>query len=132
MKILQKTLDKKFRKILETPASFDFFVAIHDFIEYIELSKSLSGILSHRLKDNRELDIPNKYNYLKQIYQGVEDINNKSNIDLGHARYAVIRDLHKIQSNDVSESNAFWKRRELSRKLATAIYERLSAHPSVV
>src|SRR5438445_12343 len=121
MKLPDKTkvdLDKKFQKVLQTPASFALFVAIHDFIGHIEVNQSLSDILSQRLKVNQELDITNKYSYLKQIYQGVEDINIKSNADLGHARYAVMRDLNRIQSNDVSDSNSFWKKRELSRKLA--------------
>lgn len=134
MKSLEKIksgLDKKFQKVLQTQASFDFFVAIHDFIQYIELNKSLSVILSCRLKSNRELNIPSKYSYLKQIYQGVEDIATRSNADLGHARYAAIRDLNRIRDNDVSESNSFWKKREVSRKLATTIYETLNAHISV-
>ncbi|MCL5733704.1 MAG: hypothetical protein M1334_03560 [Patescibacteria group bacterium] len=118
-------LDKKFKKVLQTPASFDFFVAIHDFVQYIELHPSLSGGLSLRLKANQELGIPAKYGYLKQIYQGVEDINIKSDDDLGHARYAVIKDLNKIQEKDVSESNSFWKKRETSRKLTDEIYQRL-------
>ena len=122
-------LDKKFRKVTLTPASFDFFLAIHDFVRHIELHNSLSGILSRRTKAHLELDIAGKYNYLKQIYQGVEDINTKSDADLGHARYAVVRDLNRIQNNDFSESNSFWKKRESSRKLATIIYERLN--PSV-
>lgn len=131
MKSLEKTksgLDKKFQKVLQTPASFDFFVAIHDFIQYIELNQSLSDILSHRLKANRESGIPIKYDYLKQIYQGVEDINSRSNVDLGHARYSVIRDLNRIQSKDVSDTNSFWKKREVSRRLTDEVYKRLTAH----
>lgn len=123
-------MDKKFQRVLETPASFDFFVAIHDFIEHIELDPSLSGGLSERIKANRELDIANKYGYLRKIYQGLEDINTKSNIDLGHTRYMVIQELSKIQNKDVSESNSFWRKRELSRKLTGIIYERLNAHLS--
>ncbi len=129
MSSVKKTLsglDEKFQKVLQTPASFDFFVAIHNFIEYIELNRSLSVGLSPRLKANRKLDILNEYSYLKQIYQGVEDINTKSNSDLGHARYSAIRDLNKIRINDVSESNYFWKKRELSRKSTGKIYQRLA------
>jgi len=131
MKSLEKTksgLDKKFQKVLQTPASFDFFVAVHDFIQYIELNRPLSDILSHRLKANRESGIPIKYDYLKQIYQGVEDINSRSNADLGHARYSVIRDLNRIQSKDVSDTNSFWKKREVSRRLTDEVYKRLTAH----
>ncbi|MEK7553189.1 MAG: hypothetical protein AAB504_00645, partial [Patescibacteria group bacterium] len=84
---LKSGLDKKFQKVLKTPASFDFFVAIHDFIKYIELHSSLLNNLSSRTKLNRELNIPKKYGYLKQIYQGLEDADSKSNVDLGHTRY---------------------------------------------
>lgn len=130
MKPLQKTLDKKFQKVLKTPAGFDFFVAIHDFIEHIESNRSLSDVLSSHTKANQELNIPTKYGYLKQIYRGVEDIETKSDSDLGHARYAVMRDLNRIQSNDLSDSNSFWKKRELSRKLTNEVYVALTSHLS--
>ncbi len=120
-------LDKKFQKVLKTPASFDFFVAIHDFIEYIESHSSLLNNLSSRTKINRELNIPPKYGYLKQIYQGLEDAGSKSDVDLGHTRYAVILELNKIKNKDVSESNSFWKKRELIRRLAGEIYNRLNS-----
>ena len=129
MKLLKKVksdLDKKFQKVLKTPASFDFFTAIHDFIEYIELNPSLSSKLSSRVKFNRELNIPNKYGYLKQIYQGLEDADIKSSADLGHTRYMVIQELNRIRNKDVSESNSFWKKRELFRKLTGEIYEILN------
>ena len=132
MKLLGKVksgLDKKFQKVLKTPVGFDFFVAIHDFIEYIELNSSLSDSLSSRIKSNRELNIPSKYSYLKQIYQGLEDADIKSNIDLGHARYAVLLELNRIRKKDVSESNSFWKKRELFRKLTDEIYNRLNPEP---
>lgn len=123
-------LDKKFQKVAQTPASFDFFIAIHGFIKYIELNALLSGGLSHRIKINRELDISNKYDHLKQIYQGLEDIQTKSNADLGHTRYTVIKELNQIKNNDYSESNSFWKKRELSRKLTAVVYERLGIYLS--
>jgi len=123
-------LYKKFQKALKTPASFDFFVAIHDFVEYIEAHSSLLDNLSSRTKLNRELNIPKKYAYLKQIYQGLEDADNKSNVDLGHTRYTVILELNKIKNKDVSESNSFWKKRELIRRLTGEIYNRLN--PDVV
>ncbi len=129
MKLVKKVksdLDKKFQKVLKTPAGFDFFVAIHDFIEHIELNLPLSNSLSCRIKPNRELNIPNKYNYLKQIYQGLEDVHSKSDVDLGHARYMVLIELNRIRSKDVSGSNSFWKKRELFRKLTGEIYERLN------
>ena len=126
MKKVKSDLDKKFQKVLKTPASFDFFTAIHDFIEYIELNPSLSSKLSSRVKSNRELNIPNKYGYLKQIYQGLEDADIKSSADLGHTRYMVIQELNRIRNKDVSESNSFWKKRELFRKLTGEIYEILN------
>lgn len=132
MKLLGKVksgLDKKFQKVLKTPAGFDFFVAIHDFIEYVELNSSLSDSLSRRIKSNRELNIPNKYSCLRQIYQGLEDADIKSNVDLGHARYAVLLELNRIRNKDVSESNSFWKKRELFRKLTAEIYNRLNPEP---
>jgi len=125
-KKVKSDLDKKFQKVLATPASFDFFVAIHDFIEHIELNPSLSRDLLPRIKANRELNIPSKYGYLKQIYQGLEDADSKSDADLGHARYAVCTELNRIRNNDVSESNSFWKKREVSRRLTGEIYARLS------
>jgi hypothetical protein len=118
-------LHKKFQKVVATPASFDFFVAIHDFIEHIELNPSLSAVLVSSTKMNRELNIPTKYSYLRQIYQGLEDADNQSGDDFGHARYAVLRDLNRIRGKDFSDSNTFWKKRELFRKLSGEIYERL-------
>ena len=123
---VKNELDKKFQKVIKTPAGFDFFVAIHDFIEHIELNSSLSSGLSPRLKPNREQNIPNKYNHLKQIYQGLEDVNGKPGVDLGHTRYMVLADLNRIKNKEISESNSFWKKRELFRKLTGEIYERLS------
>ena len=119
-------LEKKFQKVQKTPASFDFFVAVHDFVEYIEANKALVDNLSSRLKPNRDLNIPNKYTYIKQIYQALEDVNNTTNDDLGHTRYAVILDIKKIKNLDMTDSNPFWKRREVSRKIIHEIYERLN------
>ena len=129
MKLLGKVkndLDKKFQKVIKTPASFDFFVAIHDFIEHVELNSSLSSILLSSTKPNREQNIPNKYNHLKQVYQGLEDVNGKPGVDLGHARCMVLVELNRIKNKNVSESNSFWKKRELFRKLTGEIYGRLS------
>lgn len=123
---IRSDLDKKFQAVIKTPAGFDFFVAIHDFIEHIELNSSFSGSLSSGLKLNREQNIPNKYNHLKQIYQGLEDANGKPGIDLGHARCMVLVELNRIKNKDVSESNSFWKKRELFRKLTEEIYGRLN------
>ncbi len=123
---VKSVLDRKFQKVQKTPASFDFFVAIHDFVEHIELNSSLSGSLSPRIKLNKELNIPNKYGYLKQIYQGLEDAGDTSDADLGHTRYAALVELNRIRNKDVSESNSFWKKRELSRRLVGEIYRRLN------
>ncbi|TSC83246.1 MAG: hypothetical protein G01um101419_76 [Parcubacteria group bacterium Gr01-1014_19] len=119
-------LVKKFQKVQKTPASFDFFVAVHDFVEYIEANPVLVDGLSSRLKPNRELNIPNKYTYLKQIYQALEDAENTTNEDLGHTRYAVLLDIKKIKNQDMTDSNPFWKRREVARKSIGEIYERLN------
>ncbi|TSC89206.1 MAG: hypothetical protein G01um10143_587 [Parcubacteria group bacterium Gr01-1014_3] len=127
MKILPKVkvgLEKKFQKVLKTPDSFAFFEAIHDFIEHIEVN-TLTATLSSNTKANIALNIPNKYNHLKQIYQALEDANTKSDADLGHTRYAVLNEIKKIQNNDVSESNTFWKKRDLFRKLVGEIYQKL-------
>ncbi len=121
-------LKKKFDGVTATPASFAFYVAIHDFIEHIEGDATLAKGLSDRIKINKELDITGKYAYLKQIYQGLEDINSPSSGDIGHARYSVIRELSKIKNNDVSESNTFWRKRELFRKLTGLVYDRLVSH----
>lgn len=123
---IKSDLDKKFQKVLKTPAGFDFFVAIHNFVKYIELNPALSAIVLSSSKTNQELNIPGKYINLKRIYQGLEDANNKSGVDLGHERYTVIVELNKIQNNDVSDSNSFWRKRELFRKLAGEIHQRLN------
>src|SRR3990167_3932618 len=124
LETVKSDLEQKFRRVLRTPASFDFFVAIHDFIEHIELHASLSKIISRSIEPNPELKIPTKYGYLKQIYQGLEDADNTSGADLGHARYMVLVDLNQIRNNIFSESNSFWKKRELYRKFTSEIYER--------
>ena len=119
-------LEKKFQKVVKTPASFDFFVAVHDFVEYIEANKPLASHISASSKQNLELNLPNKYNYLKSIYQGLEDVDADTKEDLGHNRYSVILEMKKIRSNDVSESNSFWKRRDVSRESVGQIYQRLN------
>jgi len=119
-------LDEKFQKISKTPAGFDLFVAIHDFIEHIESNPCLSACLSSRIKSNQELKIPTKYTHLKKIYQGLKDAKVKSDVDLGHERYMAIIDLNKIKNKDVSENNSFWKKRELFRKLTGEIHEILN------
>ena len=130
-KKIKLDLDKKFQKVLRAPEGFGLFEAIHDFIEHIELNPVFSDDLSYRKKINRELNIPTKYGYLRQIYQGLEDADIKTDKDLGHARYMNVRDLNRIQNQEFSDSNFFWRKRELFRKLAGEIYERLKATSSV-
>jgi len=129
MKLSEKVkndLYEKSQKVIKTPAGFSFFMAIHDFIKYIELNSSLSRSLSSSTKLNREQKISTKYNYLKQVYQGLEDANGKSGLDLGHVRYMLIIELNKIKNKDLSGNNSFWKKREVFRKLTGEIYEKLS------
>ncbi|MEK9194591.1 MAG: hypothetical protein AAB884_02165 [Patescibacteria group bacterium] len=125
-------LKKKFQKILKTPASYAFFVAIHDFVKFIELDPVLSDGLSHCIKTSQSPNIATKYANLKLVYQGMEDIfaGGRSIGDLGHKRYMVILDLNRIQNKEVSENNSFWKKRELFRKLIIDIHEGLNLHLS--
>lgn len=123
---VKSDLDKKFQKVIKAPAGFGFFVAIHDFIEHIELNTSLSDGLSSCIKLNREQGIPSKYDHLKQIYRGLEDVHNKADVDLGHVRYMMLIELNKIKDKEISGNNSFWKKRELFRKLTGEIYEKLS------
>ena len=121
-------LEKKFQRVAQAPASFEFFVAVHDFVGHIEENAFLLEGLSSKIKANRELDISTKYENLKRIHQGLEDIAAQSNRDLGHTRYMVIQELGKIKNAEVSESNSFWRKRELFRKLTGTVYERLNEH----
>jgi len=118
-------LDKKFQKVLKTPVGFSFYKAIHEFVEHIEANSALSSVVLSSAKANRELNIPNKYGYLKQIYQGLEDASGKPKGDLGHTRYVVLLELNKIKNKDLSESNSFWRKREMFRKLVGEIYQRI-------
>ncbi len=118
-------LEQKLHKMLKTPASFAFFVSIHDFVEVIETDSALSRKLSRDLK----------YGHLKQIHRGIKDISVRGKAsngqeDLGHERYMVINDLNRIQKKETSDSNSFWKKRELFRKLALEIYDRLHPQPA--
>jgi hypothetical protein len=132
LKSTQAGLDAKFHKVEQTPAGFGLYVAIHDFIEYIEDHAPLVKDVTKKDKLNKELDIPTKYAFLKTVYQGLEDINSDSKGDLGHNRYSVIRELTRIKNNDVSESNSFWKKREVFRKLSGIVYKRLSAPEEII
>lgn len=118
-------LDKKFRKVIETPVGFEFFVAIHDFIEYIEKNPIIMKAVSKQKKGNLEAMLANKYDSLKRIYQGVEDINVKTNADIGHSRYMGIVELGQIQKKVASENNSFWKKREFFKKAAALVHKNL-------
>ncbi len=126
-------LEKKFRKILKTPASYAFFVAIHDFIKFIESDPVLLGGLSRYIKTSQDSNIAAKYANLKLIYQGLEDAAAKSRPsgDLGHDRYMAILDLNRIQNKEISENNSFWKKREVFRKLIVEIHGSLNLHLSL-
>lgn len=125
-------LDKKFQKVAQAPEDFGLFEAIHDFIEHIELNPGFAEELSYRIKINRELNMPTKYAYLRQVYQGLEDASTKTNKDIGHARYMNVKDLTLIQNQQFSESNFFWKKRAVFRKLAGEVYERLRADGATI
>jgi hypothetical protein len=122
-------LNRKFEKIKQAPAGFGLFVSIHDFVEYIESAPSFSVFLKGK-RPARGKEIPVRYPFLRQIYQGIEDIDLATNADLGHDRYFAIRELSSIRKNDVSESNSFWKRREAFRKLTGEVYKTLDAYLS--
>jgi hypothetical protein len=108
----RSALDKRFQKVLATPASFAFFVAIHDFVGYIETKVQLEGI-----------ELPVKYSQLKQVYQGIEDSLVRSEKDLGHDRYMTIQDLSQIRKENVSDSNPLWKKREAIRGWASDVHK---------
>jgi len=125
---VQLKLDKKFQKVSETLATFDLFVAIHDLVQYIESTPVLIKGLSGNIKINKELNVSAKYASLKNIYQGLEDIDARSNRDLGHARYYAIRELTQIRAGETSESNTLWRKREGFKKFAKILHERLHAY----
>ena len=104
-------LGKKFRKVIATPASFAFFVAIHDLVEYMDTNLTLG-----------DLKLSTKYTQLKQIHQGVKDVRAPSDHDIGHSRYMAIQGLDRIRKNDVSDSNPLWKKRETLRGCAEDMY----------
>src|SRR4051812_27489302 len=115
-------LDQKYSKVSETPAGYKFFVVLHDFVKYLESTPSFETFFAAAkkggAKTSRAAEISPKYSVLKQIYQGIEDIDLRTTDDLGHDRYVAIRELGLIRKNDLSENNSFWKRREALRKLA--------------
>ncbi len=126
----KRELDEKFQNVLRSSDGFDFFLKIHDFVQYIELRSSLCAVIAERTKSNRELKISSKYDSLKQIYQGVEDTKNRSRGDLGHVRYMIIGDLNRIRNKQYSENISFWRKREAYRKSISEIYNKLSIDPA--
>ena len=129
-KTIKSTLDQKIKEVRETPASFPFFVSLHDFVQYIESIPSFGVFFSGTKKGSRAKELSAKYAMMRQIYQGIEDIDVDTKDDLGHDRYAAIRDLSLIRSKNVSENNLFWRQREPLRKLAGDIHATLHTYLS--
>jgi hypothetical protein len=125
----QAMLDKKLKKVRETPESFALFVSLHDFVGYIESIPSFA-LFFDSTKKGRAKEMPIKYSFLKQVYQGIEDIDIKTTDDLGHDRFVAIRELGLIRAGNLSENNSFWKKRELFRKLTNEIHATLRSHLS--
>lgn len=129
-KNIKSVLDRKLKKVYETPAGFTFFVSLHDFVQYVESTPSFDVFFGNAKKKKRAAEIPSRYLVLKQIYQGIEDIDVHTADDLGHNRYVAIRELSLIRNKDFSENNSFWKRREVLRKLVGDIHETLHGYLS--
>jgi hypothetical protein len=128
---IKSDLDKKYSKVNETPAGYRFFVTLHDFVKYVESIPSFETFFGEpktaaAKKASRTDEISAKYSILKQVYQGIEDIDLRTTDDLGHDRYVAIRELGLIRKNDLSENNSFWKRRETLRKLVGEIHKTLA------
>ncbi len=126
----QITLNNRFKEVNDTPAGFAFFVSLHDFVGYIESAPSFADFFAGAEKGGRTEEFLPKYSVMKQVYQGIEDINAPQDGDIGHDRYTAVRELNAIKKNDVSDSNGLWKRRETLRKLAGDVHAKLSAHLS--
>ncbi len=123
-------LDQKLKIVRETPASFPFFVSLHDFVQYIESTPSFAVFFKGAKRGSRASELSPKYFIMKQVYQGIEDIDIRTTDDLGHDRYVAIRELGLIRNKEVSENNSFWKRRELLRRMAGEIHETLCGYLS--
>jgi len=124
---VRSALDQKFKDIGKAPAGFGFFVSLHDFVEYIEETPSFSIFFAGK-RGNRAAEMPKKYFVLKQVYQGIEDIDAGATNDLGHDRYVAIRELSSIRNKDLSENNSFWKRREVLKKVVGEIHRTLDSY----
>ena len=126
-KQIKEGLDKKLKKVRETPENFALYVSLHDFVHYIESIPSFAPFFDDSRK-GRAKELPIKYSFLKQVYQGIEDIDVKTTDDLGHDRFVAIRELTLIRANNLSENNSFWKKRELFRKLVNEVHTTLHAY----
>ncbi|MDR3581960.1 MAG: hypothetical protein P4L67_01660 [Candidatus Pacebacteria bacterium] len=129
-KQVRQMLAKKGGKVREAPEGFAFYVSLHDFIEYIESTPSFEVFFKGRGKGSRAKDLAPKYFVLKQVYQGIEDIDLRTTDDLGHDRYVAIRELGLIRKKDISENNSFWKRREQLKKVAGEVHKTLDDYLS--
>jgi hypothetical protein len=127
---IKLALDRKLKRVREAPAGFTFFVSLHNFVQYIESTPKFAVFFSGAKRGSRASELSPKYFVMKQVYQGIEDIDMSTTHDLGHDRYVAIRELGLIRKNDFSENNSFWKRRELLRKVAGQIHETLRGYLS--
>jgi hypothetical protein len=125
---IKSVLDQKIKVVTETTEGFAFFVSLHDFVQYIESVPSFAVFFSDTKKGSRAAELSSKYFVMKQVYQGIEDINIRTTSDLGHDRYVAIHELSSIKKGDLSENNSFWKRRELLRKVAGETHAVLSGY----
>ena len=127
-KKIKSVLDRKLKEVREAPAGFPLFVSLHDFVAYIEATPSFAAFFSGAKRGNRAAELSPKYFVMKQVYQGIEDIDLRTSDDLGHDRYVAIRELSSIRNKDFSENNTFWKRRELLRKVAGEVHKTLNGY----
>jgi hypothetical protein len=125
---IKLALDQKLKVVRETPASFTFFVSLHDFVAFVESTPAFAVFFGAAKKGSRAAELSPKYFVMKQVYQGIEDIDLRTADDLGHDRYVAIRELSSIRNKDFSENNTFWKRRELLRKVAAEVHKTLNGY----
>lgn len=123
-------LDQKVKKVREAPEGFTFFVSLHHFVEFVESTPSFAIFFNSTGKGSRAAEISPKYAVLKQIHQGIKDLDVRTTDDLGHDRFVAIRELSLIRKADLSENNTFWKRRVSLRKLVGDIHKTLDAYLS--
>lgn len=124
---VKQALGQRFEKVSQAPLGFDLYVSIHDFVDYIESTPAF-GVFLKGTKAARAGEIPVKYVLLKQVHQGIKDIDLRTTTDLGHDRYVAIRELSLIRKQDLSGNNSFWKRREAFKKITGDVYKVLDAY----